>query len=273
VQNCYRHPGQPAGVICQRCDRPICPHCMHTASVGFHCPECVKKGGQKVYRGPGALATRPLLTQILIGVNVAAFVLGAVMGGGGAVRQAQGDLFVNGALYGPLVAEEPWRIVTGGFLHSGFIHLGFNMYALYVLGRILEPAIGRLRFGLVYGASLLAGAFGAVLLAPDAATVGASGAIFGMMGATLVLAKRRNADALVNGLMITLGLNLFITFAIPNISIGGHIGGAIGGAICGLILVEAEDRLPNRNAAAALIAAAGITFAVATYVFMAARFA
>lgn len=273
LPTCYRHPGQAAGVVCQRCDRPICPQCMNTASVGFHCPECVHAGAQKVYQGPSAMwRDRPLVTQILMAAIGAVFVVGLVVGNGASVIDAGGQLFVNGSLYGPLVPDEPWRLVTGGFLHAGIIHLAFNMYALWVLGRILEPAIGRLRFGAVYGASLLAGSLGALILDPATPTVGASGAIFGLMGATLVVARRRGATQLVNGLMITLGINLLITLSIPNISIGGHIGGVIGGAACGYLLLEAEERTKSTVLPVALVAGVGVAAAAIAYALMASRY-
>ena len=167
VRTCYRHTGQPAGVVCQRCDRPICPACMHQASVGFHCPECVKKGAQKVYRGPAALAgNQPILTQILIAVNVAVFVLGIVMTGANALDGTSklvehGGLLAQGTFDGRTldgVAEGQWyRLITSGFLHYGIIHLAFNMYALWILGGLIEKSVGRVQLAIVYFVSLLGG--------------------------------------------------------------------------------------------------------------------
>ncbi len=195
MQTCYRHPDQPAGVICQRCDRPICPRCMNQASVGFHCPECAKVGAQKVYRGTAALQTRPLLTQVLIAANVAVFVLAAVIDGGGALQGSIGSVhidfgliaraFYRGELIG--VAEGEWyRMVTSGFLHFGVIHLLFNMYALWILGGAVEHLAGRARLAAGYGVSVLAGSLGALILSPDSLTAGASGGVFGLMGFILV---------------------------------------------------------------------------------------
>ena len=271
VRSCYRHPNQPAGVVCQRCDRPICPQCMHAASVGFHCPECVKQGGQKVYQGPAAFQNRPLLTQILIAVNITVFVLGVALSKGRAATDLAGRFEADGALFGPLVPSEPWRLVTSGFLHAGIIHIAFNMYALWVLGRILEPAIGRLRFGLVYGASMLTGALGVVLLSPTDVTVGASGAIFGLMGATLVVARRRGASQLVNSLLITMGLNLVLTISIPGISIGGHLGGVLGGVACGFVLLESEQRR-SKEAGIAGVVAIGVGCAVIAFALMQSKY-
>ena len=131
-----------------------------------------------------------------------------------------------------------WRIVTAGFLHTGMIHLLFNMFGLYILGGLLEPAVGRLRFGIIYFVSLLAGSFGALLLEPTAPTVGASGAIFGLMGAAVVVMRNRGINPMESGLGLWIGLNLLITFTIPNISIGGHIGGLIGGAVAAVIMFD-----------------------------------
>ncbi len=249
---CYRHGDQLAGVVCQRCDRPICPQCMNQASVGFHCPECAKKGAQRVYRGTGALATRPLLTQVLIAVNVAVFLLGVAVTGPSALTGSS-DLVIDGGLLTSgrlasgqligLVHGEWFRLVTSGFLHYGLVHLGFNMYALWILGTLLERAAGRLQFAAIYAVSLLAGALGALVASPDALTAGASGAIYGLMGAVLALGRSRGISIRESPVFGVLVLNLFITFAIPGISIGGHIGGLAGGFLAGLLLFELPGRL------------------------------
>ena len=163
--------------------------------------------------------------------------------GGGGFDGRGGTVYGNGALYGPLVADgEWWRIVTSGFLHSGILHLAFNMYFLYFLGTLLEPEIGKLRFAAIYFVSLLGGSFGALLISPDAVTVGASGAVFGAMGAAILAMRARGIDPMQSGLGITLLLNLGITFLIPNISIGGHIGGLVAGGIVGYLMFELADR-------------------------------
>lgn len=244
---------------------------MNSASVGFHCPECVKSGKQKVYQGVAALQTKPLLTQILIAVNVVVFILDQLI----RVRTLGGDIgwfTLHGGLFGPYVPTEPWRLVTSGFLHSGLLHIGFNMYALYVIGRVLEPAIGRLRFGALYASSLLAGALGALLIEPEALTVGASGAIFGMVGGLLLLARRRGADAVVKNLLFVLALNLVFTFTISNISKGGHLGGVLGGAVCGFVMLEIEKRTNDEKVAAAAIGAIGVVSAVAAFALMAVKY-
>jgi membrane associated rhomboid family serine protease len=135
-------------------------------------------------------------------------------------------------------AGEWYRLVTGGFLHSGLLHLGFNMYLLWLLGSQLEPALGRMRFGVLYATALMAGSFGVLLVDPTALTVGASGAVFGLMGAMVVAQRAVGIDPWRSGIGSLVVLNVIITFAIPNISIGGHIGGLVGGAAAGWLLIE-----------------------------------
>jgi membrane associated rhomboid family serine protease len=138
----------------------------------------------------------------------------------------------------------------------GFLHIATNMFSLYILGSLLEPAVGKLRFGLIYAVSLLAGSFGALVLTPNGFTVGASGAIFGLMGAALVVMRNRGISPMESGLGLWIGLNLLITFTIPGISIGGHIGGLIGGALAGAVLFDFRDRVRVPPQVPALIAAA-----------------
>jgi membrane associated rhomboid family serine protease len=187
----------------------------------------------------------PVLTYILIGINVLV-ALGAILGGASATTGGIGGstVLADGSVSRAAIADgEYWRLVTAGFLHAGFLHLAFNMFALYILGTLLEPAVGRLRFGLIYAVSLLAGSFGALLLEPDAPTVGASGAIFGLMGAAVVVMRNRGISPLESGLGLWIGLNLLITFTIPNISIGGHVGGLLGGAVAAFLLFDVRQRL------------------------------
>jgi membrane associated rhomboid family serine protease len=253
IQTCYRHPDRRAGVHCQRCDRLICPDCMRQASVGFHCPDCTKTGKQKVVRGAaafGGVVTRPVVTQVLIAMNVAVFALAMTSGGS---LQSSGRLGTdfgligsgrlnNGTLIG--VSHGEWyRIITSGFLHAGPIHLAFNMYALYILGTMLEGALGPYRFAALYVAALIAGSFGVLLVEPNGLTVGASGAVFGIMGASVLAQRLRGIDPFASGLGSLLVINLIFTFAIPGISIGGHIGGLIGGFVAGWILLDAGPKM------------------------------
>ena len=231
---------------------------MTSTSVGMRCPECSRQRTQ--VRTISSLATQPTLTYILIGLNVALF-LGGFLSGARATGGGFGgsSLIREGALYGPAVAEgEVWRVLTAGFLHSGFVHLLFNMMGLYILGGLLEPAIGRLRFALIYFLSLLVGSFGALVLDPNSVTVGASGGIFGLMGAAVIVMRNRGINPMESGLGLWIGLNLLITFTIPGISIGGHVGGLLGGALAALVLFELGDRVRVPPALpTALVVAAG----------------
>lgn len=250
---CYRHPGTRAGVRCQRCERPICPTCMQQASVGFQCPDCAGAGRQKVVRGPAAFGARTaVVTNVLIALNVAVFVAG--MGPG---MRTRGSVIEEGGLIARFVtvggtaipqlggvAEGEWyRIVTSGFLHANLIHIGFNCFVLYQLGQLMEPVLGRLRFALVYGVALLSGSLGVLILDPNVTTVGASGAVFGMMGAAVAAMRSRGINPFQTGLGGTIMLNLLLTFSLRGISIGGHIGGLVGGFVAGWILTDLGPRL------------------------------
>ena len=235
MPTCYRHSDRETGVACSNCERPICPDCMTTTAVGMRCPECARDRTQ--VRSLQSLARQPTLTYALIGVNVL-IALAVFLGGD--------VLLAYGAVSRETVASgEVWRIFTAGFLHApgNPLHLLFNMFALYILGGLLEPAVGRLRFALIYLVSLLAGSFGALLLQPTGFTIGASGAVFGMMSAAIVVMRNRGISPMESGLGIWLGLNLAITFLIPGISIGGHIGGLVGGGLAALLLFEVGDRV------------------------------
>ena len=267
METCYRHPGRETGVSCSNCERPICPDCMTTTSVGMRCPECAR---QRTKVRTMASVTEPTLTYLLIGLNVL-IGLGTLLGGASATGGGGfggSSLLSEGGVSRFGVAEgEYWRILTAGFLHAGFLHLLFNMFALYVLGGMLEPAVGRLRFGVIYFVSLLAGSFGALLLQPDGLTVGASGAVFGMMGAAVIVMRNRGINPMESGLGLWIGLNLLITFTIPGISIGGHIGGLVGGGVAALLMYELPDRVRIPavavNALAALIGLLAVAGSIA----------
>lgn len=214
---------------------------MTQTPVGMRCPECASQRTRVRYAG--SLAGQPTLTYALIAINTV-IQLASFVGGAAAVSEGASWLIAHGALSRAAVASgEYWRLLTAGFLHAGLLHLLFNMIALYILGSLLEPAIGKLRFGLIYLTSLLAGSFGALLLSPNGLTVGASGAIFGLMGAGVVIMRNRGISVMESGLGLWIVLNLLLTLAIPGISIGGHIGGLVGGAIAGFVLFELPDRV------------------------------
>jgi membrane associated rhomboid family serine protease len=232
----------------------------------MRCPECSRDKTRVVRRAYAG--GDPIVTYTLIGMNVLAF-LATVASGASLTGSVGGNTVLEkAALNGPQIANgEVWRIITSGFMHYGLFHLLFNMYALYVLGQLLEPAIGRVRFALLYLVSLIAGSVGALILDPNALTAGASGAVFGLMGAAIVVMRRQGINALESGLGIWLLLNLAITFTVSNISIGGHIGGLIGGVVAAWVLVELPEmfRMPRWTAdvAGAVIGLAAFATAVA----------
>ena len=256
MQACYRHPDRETGVACSNCGRPICPECMTSTSVGMRCPEC--SGERTTVRTVAAARPDdPMLTYVLLGIIVLVQ-LGAMMSGANATGSRFGgsQLLLDGAVSRDAVADgEWWRLITSGFLHAGLMHLLFNGFALWVLGSMLEPAIGRVRFAIIYFVSLLAGSFGALLAEPDALTVGASGAIFGLMAAAILVMRNRGINPMESGLGLWLGLNLVITFTIPGISIGGHIGGLVGGGLAALLMFDLRDRVRMPAALPLLLAA------------------
>jgi len=253
IQTCYQHADRRAGVRCQRCDRPICPACMHQASVGFHCPECTRRGRQKVVTARSLRAERPVATSAIIAANLAVFVTDVLSGHGG--LRTFGDLGDKGALYGPSVAAgDWWRPLTAGFVHAGLLHVGFNMFLLWQLGRLLEPAIRWWGFTALYVTSLLGASFLVLVISPDEATVGASGAVFGLMGATFVAMRSRGIDPFSTGIGPLIAINLLLTFTIPGISIGGHLGGLVTGAACGWLIWEWGPRLGPRRGQAIPVA-------------------
>jgi membrane associated rhomboid family serine protease len=273
LPTCYRHPDRETGVACSNCERPICPDCMTPTPVGMRCPECA---GQKqtVRSGQGAFTASNGLpaTYALIGINVIAYLASLLAGGPGATSlDGGGRLIFDGGLHALPIAEggEWYRVLTSGFLHAGPLHLALNMYVLWVLGQLLEPTIGTARFVGIYFVSLLAGSVGALLLDPTALTVGASGAIYGLFLAAIVIARGRGADHIVSQLGFWLVLNLVFTFSIPGISIGGHLGGLVGGGLAAFIVTAADrnrafTRTIQLGAMAALaVAAFAISLVVA----------
>lgn len=189
------------------------------------------------------------VTYALIGICVIAFVA-EMFGGGASGFGGGGDLIREGGIYGPAVADGEWyRVVTSAFLHAGLLHLAFNMFALYILGTLLEPAIGSVRFAGIYFVSVLAGSLGVVLITPDELAVGASGGVFGLMAAAFFIARDRGLDELASQIGFFVVLNLVFTFSISNISVGAHIGGLIGGIVASLLMIAIErQRVPNARA-------------------------
>lgn len=179
----------------------------------------------------------------LIAINVIVFVAEILTGGQG-LNGVSGVVVNDGYLYGPSVVHghEYWRLITSGFLHDGFLHILFNMFFLWIMGPQLEPAIGRVNFAVVYFISLLAGSFGALLFQPDVPTLGASGALFGILGALIVVAKDRGISIWSSGLGPILLINILFSLAVRNISIGGHLGGFVGGVLAGWLIVHVSQR-------------------------------
>lgn len=255
VPVCYRHPDRETGIRCTRCERPICPECMVSASVGFQCPECVR-GGSGTGHSPaasmprtiagGTIAADPrLLTKILLGINLAVFL--AVQ-----IRPSLLDPLVLVGVWPPEpflptegVAEGEWyRLVTSMFTHEAIWHIGFNMLGLWWLGGPLEEALGRARYLALYLISGLAGsALTYVLASGSTASLGASGAIFGLFGAIAVLMRRLNQD--MRPIVALLVINVIITFGWGNIAWQAHLGGFVAGVVIGYAMVHAPR---NRRA-------------------------
>ena len=235
---CFRHDDRWAGVLCQRCLRPICTQCMVEAPVGYQCVECVREASRGQRRA--VLTSDPVrVTQALIAANLIVFVIVLALTGsfevwGGGATSVHLDFALNGRP----IAEwgEWWRIISSAFLHYGLIHVGMNMLILMWVGRMLEPTIGPWRFALLYAACLFGGALGALLASPGGLTAGASGAVFGVAGAVVVAERARGVRWQDSGIFVFLVINIVLSLLIPRISIGGHFGGLIMGVLCGLLL-------------------------------------
>ena len=272
MATCYRHPSRETGVSCSNCGRPICPDCMTTTPVGMRCPDCARQR-TKVVR-MRELTNAPQVTVTLIAINVIAFLakgsFSVSNGAGGGTISEKGELLGSGLQpaangqgieYLGVAYGQWWRIVTGGFLHANFLHIAFNMYLLYVLGQMLEPALGHVKFALVYFVSLLTGSFLVLIVSPHSPTVGASGAVFGLMGAAAMEMRARQIPIMQSGIGVLILINLAFSFAVPGISWAGHIGGLIGGALAMFILQLGERYRQQALALAACLAIGAAAFA------------
>ncbi|MGX1548868.1 rhomboid family intramembrane serine protease [Streptomyces adustus] len=272
LPGCYRHPDRETGIRCTRCERPICPECMVNASVGFQCPDCARESGADAAAARprtvagGAVAADPrLATKVLIGVNLALFLL----------QQVLGDRFSErfellGQAYVPLlhsvegIAQGQWyRLLTSMFLHGSFIHILFNMLSLWWIGGPLEAALGRVRYLALYFVSGLAGsALCYLIAAPNQPSLGASGAIYGLFGAMAVLMRRLNYD--MRPMIALLAINLLFTFG-PGMNIAwqAHLGGLVAGVAIGYAMVHAPRRhralVQYGSCALALAVVVGVT--------------
>lgn len=242
VPHCYRHGDRETYISCQRCGRPICPDCMRQASVGFHCPECVAEAARTVRpartMAGGLLPGRVgIASMTLIGINVVVFFVIVASGG------TESELYLRGVLIGGPFPERfgidgvadgaYWRMVTAAFIHLQVLHLLFNMYALAIFGPMLEQLLGHLRFIALYVLGALVSSLVVYWLSPESPTIGASGAIFALFGAAIVLMLRRGQD--VSNLLVLLAINIFISFVVPNISWQGHFGGLGAGLLVGFL--------------------------------------
>lgn len=264
---CPRHPDRISYVSCQRCGRPTCPECQRSAAVGVQCVDCVKASTaaapvRRTTFGGVSRAGRPKVTITLMAICAAVFAAGWVV---------PGSFIFQTFAYAPFLTEsEPWRMVTSAFLHSSSpLHIAFNMYALWILGNVLEPAFGRLRFLAVYLTSALAGSVGVLLLSPiDTAVVGASGAVFGLFGALFIVQRKRGGD--LRQIVVLLVINAAIGFIIPGIAWQAHLGGLVAGALCTAAIVHAPAKSRNLIqwggiAAVLLVAAALAMYKVSTF--------
>ena len=239
---CYRHPDRPAGVRCQRCDRPICPSCMNSAAVGFQCPNCFNEGAKSVPRTRTSLGgiqrgNPQVVTLSLMAINVLVFV---------AVRAGSSRIVNDLVLVPVLVDSEPWRLLSSAFTHLQIFHIFANLFMLYQLGPPLEQMLGRLRFLVLYLLSALGGGVAVWLLsAPGSATLGASGAVLGLIGALLVLHRARGLD--ITWILGYVAITAVLSFVVPSISWQGHLGGFVTGAAVAWIYLQINNRRRNKT--------------------------
>ena len=232
---------------------------MHQASVGFHCPECTATNRSQsmpgIRRAPAG-GSQFLVTRVLLGLNAAVFLYSVVISRSyRGITRLDTQLLIDGGLFARaglrsgaafevigVDAGEYYRLVTSAFLHDGILHLAFNMYALWLLGQLLESSFGKARFLSLYVVSMLGGSFGVMLVSPDSPTVGASGAVYGLMGAMVLVQRAIGGNLWRSGLGTLLIINLGLTLLIPRVSIGGHFGGLAAGALMGAVMLAFERR-------------------------------
>jgi membrane associated rhomboid family serine protease len=260
---CVRHPDRPTGLRCTRCGRPACPQCLREAPVGMQCVDCVSAGARSTPRARVRRPSTPVVVPTLIAINVAVFVL-TVVDAGSVADNASGSVFAAAALAPVQVAGGGWwRLVTSGFLHIGLLHLLFNMIALWFIGRDVELVLGRLRFSVLYGVSLLGGSAAVMLFGNPAGQVaGASGAIFGLMGALIVLLRRMQLP--MTQALVIVGLNVVLSLTVPGISLLGHLGGLVVGVVVAAGMVHGPAR--SRPAAGLVVAGAVVAVLVVAIV-------
>ncbi|MEV6966722.1 rhomboid family intramembrane serine protease [Hamadaea sp. NPDC051192] len=284
VPVCYRHPSRETYLSCSRCGRPICPDCMIPASVGHQCPECVREGTRNqraavtAFGGDARAGAQGYVTKGLIAINVAMLLIGLLVSGAGSLFGGNwggllgGDsslsewggmvgsqaVMSDGRLqaYDVIAQGEAYRFLTSMFLHAGILHLALNMWALWVVGRVIEQALGPVRFLALYLVAGLGGSLAVYLFTGPYLTVGASGAIFGLFAALFILLRRVGRDA--TGMLSLILINVVFTFVVPGISIAGHLGGLLTGAVAAAGLAYA----PQKNRAVIQYASLGAVFVV-----------
>jgi len=256
---CYRHRDRRSFVLCQRCGRAVCPECQVPAPVGVHCPDCVASARARSPRRPSAMhrAFRPgsgvpVVSYSILAVTITVFILQLI---------TQGSVTNALAYYPPLTLQEPWRLLTVSLVHSdrSFFHILFNMYSLFVLGPLLESLVGRWRFAAIYVLSTLGGSVAVLWLAPTTAVVGASGAIFGLLGAFFVI-QRRFGGASIQ-LVVIIVINLGLGFLVPGVSWQAHIGGLVVGGACAAVLLRTRRADQQRRQALVIALIGGILVA------------
>ena len=266
IETCYRHPGVITGVHCTRCGRPICPDCMRPAPVGYQCPECVREAaGPEYRRRVRVVLGRPgLFTTSLLVLNVAMFAIEILVGGAGSISNGpSGDKLLNlGALYPPAIAtgHQYWRLITAMFLHAGILHIALNMYALYLFGYLIEGAFGRRWFLAIYFGSGFLGSVTSFVFGPALEIgVGASGAIFGLLGAWVAFNYRRRSNPLASAnlrwALMLIGLNTLLAAGFHGIDWRAHAGGLVAGVAAGWF---AEGLVPGPDRARRLSGFVGI---------------
>ncbi|MFC4554808.1 rhomboid family intramembrane serine protease [Georgenia faecalis] len=264
VPVCPRHPDTVSYVRCQRCGRPTCPACQRPAPVGIQCVDCVAQANaalpvRRTVLGGRDRGGRPVITMTLVGLCIAAYLVLAL------VPQLRGDL-----VFAPVVGDvQPYRFLTAAFLHSGFLHLAINMYALWVVGSVLEPALGRWRYLSLYLLSALGGSVGVLLLASPAndswytPVVGASGAVFGLFAAIALTMRRLGRDS--TQILGLIAINAVIGFVVPNIAWQAHLGGLIVGGVLAAIYLYT----PRRKLWISVVGTVGILAALVLLAFVA----
>lgn len=227
---CYAHPKTPTKLRCTRCDRPICGRCAIPASVGQHCPECVAEAKRSAPKVRSAATKNAPAVVGIIAITTISFFAQQLIGNDYTLRLASIPQLI--------ALGEWWRLFTPVLVHAGIFHVAMNMFVLYIYGQNAEEAFGSIRFLAIYVASALTGSAFSYAFGGGNASVGASGAVFGVVGALIVYLYNRRSSQFIavhlRGMLTFLALNAVIGFVLPNIDVMAHLGGLVGGALLGL---------------------------------------